>query len=107
MMLLCLRVDYVAIQNIGETWQWGKESLLFFALYALPGLLVGFGAYSHGCKTQPWGRLLLIAASLFITLLFFLSLAMVVWTGLFLPAVAFTSFAIITSAVSLVVRRET
>src|SRR6266481_3225183 len=105
-MLLGLRVEYVVAQKLGGTGAMVKEIALWFALYGLPGLLVSFGAYSHAGKSRSWGRFLLITASLFIIGLFFLSLALVVWSGLFLLAVLLAAFAIMTSVISLVVRTE-
>jgi len=105
-MLLGLRVQYVVAQKLGGTGAMVKEIALWFALYGLPGLLVAFGAYSHARRSRSWGRLLLITASLFITGWFFLSLALVVWSGLFLLAVLLAGLAIMTSVISLVVRAE-
>src|SRR5438067_13546424 len=103
-MLLGLRVEYAVAQRLGGNGAMVKEIALWFALYGLPGLLVSIGAYSHAGKSRSWGRLLLITASLFITGWFFLSLVLVVWSGLFLPAGLLTLFAILTSVVSLFVR---
>ncbi len=105
-MLLGLRVEYVVAQKLGGTGFMVKEVALWFALYGLPALLVAFGAYSHAARTRPWGRLLLITGSLFVTVWFFLSLALVVWSGLFLPASLLTGFAILTSIISILVRCE-
>jgi len=104
--LLALRVEYVVAQRLGGTGTMVKEIALWFALYGLPGLLVAFGAYSHAGRFRSWGRVLVITATLFITVWFLLSLALVVWSGLFLLAVLLTLFAILTSVISLVVRTE-
>jgi hypothetical protein len=78
-------------------------------LYLLPTFLVAIGAYAHAAKRRLWGRLLLITASVFLTVWFFLSLVGLVWSRWVLLSwliVLLTAFAMFTSIISFLVRRE-
>ena len=75
-------------------------------LYILPTFLVAIGAYAHAVKRRLWGRELLISASLFVTVWFFLSLVVLVWSGRALLSTLEVLFAILTSIFSLLVRRK-
>jgi len=77
-----------------------------FVLYILPTFLVAIGAYAHAAKRQLWGRVVLIAATLFLTVWFFLSLVVLVWSGRVLLSFLGILFAILTSIFSLLVRRN-
>lgn len=104
-LILGFRIENAAAQINQESAF--KGFALWFAFYGLPSLLLLLGSYAHAVKRRAWGRLLLIFATLFLTVWFFLSLALVVWSGLFLPAVLLTVFAIVTSITSLFVRGQT
>ncbi len=86
------------------------RTLLFsLLLYFLPASLVAVGGYLHAVRRQLWGKLLVITASLFLTILFFLSLVALVWSRWVLLSwliVLLTAFAVLTSIISLIVRRE-
>lgn len=75
-------------------------------LYILPTFLVAIGAYAHAAKRQLWGRMVLIAATLFLTVWFFLSLVVLVWSGRVLLSLLEVIFAILTSIASVLVRSE-
>src|SRR5207245_7002382 len=78
-------------------------------LYILPTFLVAIGAYAHAAERRPWGRLLLITASVFLTVWFFLSLVVLVWSRWVLLSwliVLLTAFSILSSIASFLVRRE-
>lgn len=86
------------------------QTLLFaLLLYFLPAALVASGAYLHAVKRQSWGRLLVVTASCFLTILFFLSLVGLAWSRwvfLSLLIVLLTVFGILTSIASILVRSE-
>lgn len=86
------------------------RTLLFsLLLYFFPSSLVAVGGYMHAVRRQSWGRLLVITASSFLTILFFLSLIGLVWSRWVLLSwliVLLTGFAIVTSIMSFVVGRE-
>jgi hypothetical protein len=105
-MVRLLSIEKTAAQILHETRPIGKPLAIWFTIYGLPGLLVAIGAYVHAVSGQPWGRLVLIAASCFLTIWFFLSLVLIVWSGMALLTVLFTAFAILTSIVSLLVRSK-
>ena len=80
-----------------------------FALYVLPTLLVAIGAHVHAKKRLVWGKVVLIAASGFLIVWFFVSLVGLAWSSWVLLSwlqVLLTAFAVLTSMVSFVVRRE-
>lgn len=79
------------------------------ALYLFPTFLVATGSYVHAIKKAAWGRIMVIVVTLFLTVLFFLSFVSLVWSRwvfLSLLEVSLTLFAVLTSVVSLSVRRE-
>src|SRR5438067_8187971 len=56
------------------------QTLLFaLVMYCLPAALVASGAHLHAVKRRSWGRLLVITASSFLTILFFFLLGGFVW----------------------------
>jgi len=82
------------------------DMLVLVAFYGMPILLVVVGGYTHAKKRQSLGRVLLIAATLFLVVMFFLSLVVLVWSGWVWPIASLTLLAILTSITSLLVRRE-
>jgi hypothetical protein len=106
-LLMGLYIENAAANIRQESVPFGKAVVVWFLLYGLPTLSVALGAYAHAVRRQPWGRLLIITAGVFLTVWFFLSLALVVWSGLFLPAALLTVLAIATSVISLFVRGRT
>jgi hypothetical protein len=84
-------------------------SAIFFglALYLLPSFLVAVGSYAHAVKSEPWGRIMVVAATLFLIVLLLVSLVSLVWSRwvlLSLLEVSTTLFAILTSVFSLLIR---
>src|SRR5947208_1206450 len=98
-----LYVTELTAQRLNEPAPMVKAFVVSVALYGLPALFVAIGGYAHDVKRQPWARLLVIAASLFLTVWFFLSLVVLVWSAWVLPIVLLTAFAIFTSLISLIV----
>lgn len=64
-MLGALTEAQTITQRLQEPASFGKSLVVSFALYGLPALLVTIGAYAHTTKRQQWGRMVLIASSLF------------------------------------------
>ncbi len=97
-------------QQIAQTQQepaaTGKAFVVAMILYGLPALLVALGAFTHAIKRQPWGRMLLIAATVFLVVWFFLSFPVLAWTAWFWPITLLTALAFLTSIISLLVRSE-
>lgn len=93
-------------QTLQEPAPIGRAFVVSFLLYGLPTLLVAMGGYTHAMRRQSWGRALLITASVFLMVWFLLSLVVVVWSGWLLPMGLLTGFALLTSIISLLVRRE-
>ena len=104
--LEALYITQLAGQMLHESAPMLSTFLLYLALYILPTCLVAIGAYAHAAKKQLWGRALLITATLFLTVWFFLSLVVLVWSGRVLSSLLEVVFAISTSIISLVVRGE-
>src|ERR1041385_3435736 len=92
-------------QTQHEPAQTGKAIVVSMILYGLPTLLVAFGAFTHTIKRQSWGAILLIMAAMFLLAWFFLSFAVLAWTAWFWPITLLTGLAVLTSIISLAVRR--
>ena len=99
--------DQQAAQTLGEPAATGKAFVVAMILYGLPALLVALGAFTHAIKRQSWGKMLLIASTVFLVVWFFLSFPVLAWTAWFWPITLLTGLAFLTLIVSLVVRRET
>jgi hypothetical protein len=103
-----LYVTDLTARTLDEPAPMFKALIVSIAFYGLPALLVAVGSYAHAVRSQSWGKALLIAASLFLTVWFFLSLVLLVWSRWVLLSwlmVLLTGFAILTSVASLVVRK--
>jgi hypothetical protein len=87
-----LERDFAMLEQI-------KLAILFFML---SGLIVAIGSYIHAVKRKGWGRVILGAGSLFLTINFLRYLVVLVWSpGLWsLLFVLLTVFAIVTAAIS-------
>jgi hypothetical protein len=87
----------------------GSAFVVSLGLYGLPALLVATGAYTHAVKRWLWGRALLITASLFLIILFFVSFVVLVWSRWVLLSwliFLLTGFATLTSVASFFVRSD-
>ena len=102
-LVLGFRIENAAAQANQETAV--KGFALWFAFYGLPSLLVAGGSYAHAIKKRAWGRVVLILATLCLTIWLFFSLALIFWSGLYVPALLLTAVAILTSIISLFVRK--
>ncbi len=105
-MLGALAETQMIARRLQEPARFGNALAVSFALYGLPAFLVAIGAYGHATKRQQWARFVLIAASLFLLVWLFFSFAVLVWSKWSLPICLLTGFAILTSIISLIVRRE-
>ncbi|MCA1607063.1 MAG: hypothetical protein LC775_16695, partial [Acidobacteria bacterium] len=102
-----LYVTDVTARTLDEPAPMFKALIFSTMLYGLPGLVVGIGSYAHAVRSQSLGKALLIAASVFLTVWFFFSLVVLIWSRWVVLSwliVLLTGFAILTSIVSLLVR---
>jgi len=101
-------VEKLTAEKLDEPASIGQALVISFALYGLPALLVAVGAYAHSMKKRWWGRALLLTATLFLIVWFFLSFSVLIWSKWLLLSwaiVLVTGFAILTSVISVFVVR--
>src|SRR5438067_477505 len=84
-----------------ESPQLAKAFSVAAILYGLPGCMVALGSYAHAVKGRRWGQVLLILATLFLTVWFFLTVVLLLWSGFFVPVALLTGFAALSSISSL------
>jgi len=109
-LLTLVREDQEAARRLEQDFPLFQTVLFGLLVYVLPSFLVFIGSYLHAVKQRPSGRIVLITATLAIVIIFLLSLVPLVWAAASLwplLSVLLTLFAILTSVISLLVRRET
>jgi cytochrome bd-type quinol oxidase subunit 2 len=108
-LLTFIREDQEAAQRLQREFPLSQTILVGSLVYILPSFLVLIGSYVHAVKQKPSGQIVLMTASLAIVIIFLLSLVPLVWAAASLwplLSVLLTLFAILTSVISLLVRRE-
>jgi|SRR5438067_9553138 len=96
-------VEELTAEKLHEPAPIRQALMISFALYGLPALLVAIGAYAHSMKKRWWGKALLLTATLFLIVWFFLSFSVLIWSKWLLLSwaiVLLTGFAIFTSIIS-------
>jgi len=100
--LLMLKIDWDVEQHLERDFATLNEITVALVFFILPGLVVAVGSYIHVVKGNGWGRLMIGAGSLFLIILFLVSLVALVWSPrlLSLLIVLLTVFSIFTGVIS-------
>jgi len=102
--LLMLKIDRDIAQHLERDFATLNEITVALVFFLIPGLVVAVGSYIHVVKRNGWGRLMIGAGSLFLIILFLVSLVALAWSPrlLSLLIVLLTVFSIFTGVISFV-----
>jgi hypothetical protein len=102
--LLMLKIDWDVAQHLERDFETLNELAVALVFFIVPGSVVAIGSYLHVVKRKGWGRFIVGVGSLYLIILFLVSLVALVWLPALWPLliILLTVFSIFTGVISFI-----